>query len=230
MRRTLNTNTANERLTQMKKYFVSGIATLFPIIITCVVITFFIKFITKPFIACVQEFLIYCNFLPNGIWIFSQKAILPLTSTFVVLFLLVASIFFLGVLAQYFSPHPFLALCDKTLRSIPIFRKIYSACKDFIDAFFHDRSNAFESVVIVPYPTENDEALGLVTGHSVIGSEEFVSVLIPGSPNPTIGYVLFLKKEVIKYTDIRIEDAMKYIVSCGVTKNFSINIFSTNKT
>jgi len=207
----------------MRKYFVSGIATLFPIAITFIVIAFFVKFVTKPFVAHARDFLVYCNFLSDGLWIFSHKTMLSFTALLLVLFSLVSIILLVGMLAQYFSPHPFLAVCDKTLRSIPIFRKIYSACKDFIDAFFHDRSNAFESVVIVPYPSEEDEAIGLVTGHSTIDDEEYVSVLIPGSPNPTIGYVLFLKKELILYTDISVENAMRYVVSCGVNKNFSLS-------
>ncbi|MBS0627110.1 MAG: DUF502 domain-containing protein, partial [Verrucomicrobia bacterium] len=46
--------------------------------------------------------------------------------------------------------------------------------------------------------------------------EDLVSVLIPTTPNPTTVFLLMFKKTDIVHVDIKPEDAIKYIVSCGV--------------
>ena len=46
--------------------------------------------------------------------------------------------------------------------------------------------------------------------------EEMISVLIPTTPNPTTGFLVMFKKEELTYLDMRPEEAIKYIVSCGV--------------
>jgi uncharacterized membrane protein len=43
-----------------------------------------------------------------------------------------------------------------------------------------------------------------------------VSVLIPTTPNPTTGFLIMVKKSEITPVNITAEDAVKYIVSCGV--------------
>ena len=45
---------------------------------------------------------------------------------------------------------------------------------------------------------------------------ELFSVLVPTTPNPTTGFLLMYKKEDIIFLDLKPEQAIKYIVSCGV--------------
>ena len=45
---------------------------------------------------------------------------------------------------------------------------------------------------------------------------ELFSVLVPTTPNPTTGFLLMYKKEDIVFLDLKPEQAIKYIVSCGV--------------
>ena len=46
--------------------------------------------------------------------------------------------------------------------------------------------------------------------------EDLISVLIPTTPNPTTGFLLMYKRSDLIYIDMKTEDAIKYIVSCGV--------------
>ncbi|CRH48321.1 putative inner membrane protein [Chlamydia trachomatis] len=43
-----------------------------------------------------------------------------------------------------------------------------------------------------------------------------ITVFIPTTPNPTSGFLTLFKKSDITFLDMKIEDAFKYVISCGV--------------
>ena len=74
---------------------------------------------------------------------------------------------------------------------------------------------------MAPFPTESTYSLGLVSRESPKTCEEakgseLISVFVPTTPNPTTGFLLMYKKEDLIFIDMKTEDAIKYIVSCGV--------------
>ena len=48
-----------------------------------------------------------------------------------------------------------------------------------------------------------------------VGGEQR-AVFIPTTPNPTTGFLMMFDKSELIYIDMKPEDAIKYIVSCGV--------------
>ena len=46
--------------------------------------------------------------------------------------------------------------------------------------------------------------------------ENLVAVFVPTTPNPTSGYLMIFKASELVYLDIKPEEALKYIISCGV--------------
>jgi uncharacterized membrane protein len=55
---------------------------------------------------------------------------------------------------------------------------------------------------------------GNVAAH--LGEEEYVSVYVPTTPNPTSGYFIMVKKSATRELDMSVDDALKYIISMGV--------------
>jgi uncharacterized membrane protein len=43
-----------------------------------------------------------------------------------------------------------------------------------------------------------------------------VSVFLPTTPNPTTGFMIISPKKDLIFLDMKSEEAIKYIVSCGV--------------
>ena len=71
------------------------------------------------------------------------------------------------------------------------------------------------------YPRKGIWSLGLVTGESMLeiaaaAKEPVLSVLIPTSPAPFTGYTLTIKKSEAIDLNITIDQAVQFIVSCGV--------------
>jgi uncharacterized membrane protein len=93
--------------------------------------------------------------------------------------------------------------------------------QEIIKALFGSDTLSFKQVVMVAFPHPGVYALGLVARDAPavcskpIG-EELVSVLIPTTPNPTSGYLLMYKKRDLIFVDISPDEAIKFIVSCGV--------------
>jgi uncharacterized membrane protein len=74
---------------------------------------------------------------------------------------------------------------------------------------------------MVPFPRPDVFVLGLIARSSPpmcanAAKEDLVSVLVPTTPNPTTGFLLMYKRSELINIDMRPEDAIKYIVSCGV--------------
>jgi uncharacterized membrane protein len=43
-----------------------------------------------------------------------------------------------------------------------------------------------------------------------------LAVFISTAPHPMSGYLLFVPKEMAHHVDVSVEDAFKYLISCGV--------------
>jgi uncharacterized membrane protein len=48
------------------------------------------------------------------------------------------------------------------------------------------------------------------------GNEEVTSVFIPAAPNPTYGFMVMTKLDELTLLDLKVDEAMKFVVSCGV--------------
>jgi uncharacterized membrane protein len=211
----------------MKRYFISGLIILLPLLITFWIISFIVNFITRPFERAAIAILENFSAFKHGFGTFSESEVVVILSKILILLFLVFFLIVIGVICRSVFISSLLFLTDKVLSSTPFINRVYGACKDFTTALFSSKSKSFSEVVLVPYPSPAHLAIGLITGeikNEVIpnNEEQMVSVLIPGTPNPTVGFALLYRKEQIIHIDMKPEDALKFIMSCGsvVPPNF----------
>ena len=79
----------------------------------------------------------------------------------------------------------------------------------------------FNRVVAVEYPRKGIWSVGFVTGESMLdihgaANEPMVSVLMPTSPMPATGFTVSVKKSETVDLNITIDQAIQFVVSCGV--------------
>jgi uncharacterized membrane protein len=103
---------------------------------------------------------------------------------------------------------------------VPLLNKIYGATKQINDAFTTNNRATFKQVVLVEFPKVGTWSIGLMTGedHAEICSktgESIVSVVVPTTPNPTTGYLIFVSEDKVIKLDMSVADGVKYIVSLG---------------
>lgn len=204
----------------MKKHFLTGLVILLPIAITIAVVGSLINFFTGPFVKVVSSFLQNTNLATQGFLFLSHEQVVLYLSKVLILVLLFFLIILLGMLTRWYVITSLLNVGDRFLHRIPIVSTVYKTTKEIIKTLFNKDATAFKQVVLVPFPRKDIFALGLVSGGapticSTSSGSNLVSVLVPTTPNPTSGFLLLFKQEDLIYLDMKPEDAIKYIISCG---------------
>lgn len=205
----------------MKKHFITGLVILLPLVVTIAVLVFLINFLTQPFIGMVSSILNEQHIINRGFLFIPAEDLILYGSKAIILILLFLITVGLGMITRWFLMHALFRLGDKILHRIPIVNTVYKTTQYIIKTLFVSDKDTFKLVVMVPFPRPGVYVLGLVSRESTTEcssavNESLISVLVPTTPNPTTGFLMMFKKEELIYVDIKPEDAIKYIVSCGV--------------
>ena len=106
----------------------------------------------------------------------------------------------------------------EALEGLPLVRTIYAPIQQLVESLTSPGKAGFEKVVLVEYPRIGMWTLGFLAGN-VPREDEAVpahSIFVPTAPNPTTGFMLIVPPEQLRPTDLRVEEALKMIVSAGV--------------
>lgn len=199
----------------MKKYFITGLVILLPLAVTIAVVAFIINFLTQPFVGLIE------NFLKNVPWYIKYHVIIDIFLKLAYLFALFFFTVLLGFLTRVVVFKSLLSLYDYILHRIPIIKTVYKATQQVIKTIFGTSSRSFKQVVMVPFPNPGSYCIGLVSSPAPPVCQKtletaLISVFVPTTPNPTSGFLMMYEEHKIIYIDMKIEDAFKYIISCGV--------------
>lgn len=205
----------------MKKHFVTGLVILLPLVVTIAVLIFLINFLTQPFVGVVSSILEDFHIINRGFLFLSPEQLIQYGSKALILILLFLITVGLGMLTRWFVLHALFRVGDKIIHRIPIVNTVYKTTQDIIKTLFVSDKETFKQVVMVPFPHPGIYVLGLISRESPKScsdaiNEDLISVLVPTTPNPTTGFLMMFKKADLIFVDIKPEDAIKYIVSCGV--------------
>jgi len=105
--------------------------------------------------------------------------------------------------------------------SLPFVRSVYGAVKQVSDFLLAQRSVEFSRVVAVEFPRRGVWSIGLVTSESFDQLRKktgrvILTVFIPTSPAPMTGFTVNVPEEDTVDLGISIDQAIQFIVSCGV--------------
>ena len=102
-------------------------------------------------------------------------------------------------------------------------KSIYSSVKKVSESLLSDNGRSFKTPVLVPFPQPDIWTIAFVSGSipavvqkSLSETEEYVSVYVPTTPNPTGGYYIMVKQSDIRELDMSVDDALKYVISLGM--------------
>ncbi len=205
----------------MKKYFITGLVILLPLVITIAIVGFIIKVLTNPFMGMISSVLSHLHIIDKGFLFLKPEQLIRVTSQLLILVLLFLVTVGLGIIARWFFINSLMKLGDKILRRIPLVNTVYKTTQDIIQTLFVSDKKSLKQVVMIPFPQPGIYAMGLISRDAPKvccekTNADLISVLIPTTPNPTTGFLLMYPKEQLIYLDIKPEEAIKYIVSCGV--------------
>lgn len=136
----------------------------------------------------------------------------------------------IGALASNIIGNRLINWWHALLHRIPVVRSIYSGVKQISDTLFSEKGNAFRKALLVQWPHEGMWTIAFLTGTpagdvlrqlqsqpgGATGSDEFHSVFVPTTPNPTGGYFVMVRKSACVELQMSVDEALTYIVSMGV--------------
>lgn len=212
----------------MKKYFITGLIILLPLAVTFGIAVFFFNLLTEPLAGAIAHLLDRYDLLESDHLFFSGRQIQYFASQ---LFTLVFFFFFavlVGMITRYLFVNYLFGLWDYVIHKIPLVRTIYKTSQDVITTIFSSKESAFKQVVLAPFPHPEAYSIGFLTQKNIKDFREGqngtkVAVFIPATPNPTSGFLMLYEEKDLVYLDMKVEDAFKYVVSCGVI-NMPFNV------
>ena len=193
---------------RFRRYFLAGILVTSPILITVYVTWIIITFIDTQVAGLLPESLDFTKKLPH------QIPGLGLIISIIV-------ITFIGAITPGFLGRTLLKVGERILDNTPVVRSIYGAIKQIMETVMSTNSESFREVVLVEYPRKGVWVIGFVTGETkgevqTLNKDTLINVFIPTTPNPTSGFLLFLPKKDLIYMNMKVEDAVKMVISGGI--------------
>lgn len=198
---------------RLNMYFISGVIIFLPLTLTIYLFIWLVTFadgllgkFLKPYF--IREF----GFYFRGI------------SILIGVYLIIL----IGFFATHYLGRKIYLRVENLIVKLPFFRQVYPSIKEIAVFVFSRDKMAFRQVVLIQYPRPGIYSLGFLTNEESGRMARFIkgtavcNVLIPTVPNPLSGFVVIVPKTEVVFTDISVEEAVKYIVSGGVL-NPSLN-------
>lgn len=193
----------------LKKYLITGILVWLPIAVTVWVISYIVS---------ASDQLV--NLLPRQ-W--RPQYVLGFNIPGLGVIVAIAVLFVTGLFAANVLGRQILAAWDSLLGRIPVVKSIYSSVKKVSESLLSDSSRSFRTPVLVPFPQPNIWTIAFVSGHipdklkgSLPHDDDYLSVYVPTTPNPTGGYYIMVKKSDVRELDMSVDQALKYVISLGM--------------
>ena len=110
---------------------------------------------------------------------------------------------------------------ERVINRLPFVRNVYSSVKQVTDFMFNEREIQYTRVVAIEYPRKGVWQIGFVMGESLLdvacaANEPVITVFLPCSPTPLTGFICIAKRSETIDLNITMEQALQFIVSCGV--------------
>jgi uncharacterized membrane protein len=195
-------------LAALRKYFFAGLVVIVPIAAAILALIWIFNSIDNILQPVIRDIITW--FDPG----YTREKIIGLG--FVITILL---IFITGMIASNYVGHKLIKFGESMLARVPIFRQIYAAIKQVVDAISGANFNkaAFRKVVFVEFPLKGMKTIAFVTNEQVDPrGNKLYSIYIPTSPTPTSGYYMIATTDKVVLSDITVDMAMKMVISGGI--------------
>ncbi len=209
-------------INKFKSYFYTGLIALLPIVLTVYIFNWIVgimmTLLGNSFITIIIKELLG-RFVEEGdteyyfqLLVYVISLITMVSGTCIVGFIL-KIVFFARIIKNV----------KEVVLKIPLIKQVYTTISQIIEITMSDREKSYEKVVMVEYPRKGIYSIGFLTSENnfivseaIESEEKLYNVFIPTSPNPTSGMFIIVPAKDVKLLDVKIDDAVKMIISGGV--------------
>jgi len=217
-----------------RRFFLRGLSALLPTLITLWLLIWVWSFLWENLgqhiitaIVWSWNKLIDLEWMPFQTTVYTrwywQRAMPSWLVQFIGVGLAILLIYMIGLLVGNLIGRTIWRLAEMAVMRIPLVRAIYPAVKQVTDFLLAERKSQFEGsrVVAVQRDARNVWSIGLVTGGGVrplnesVG-QDMLTVFIPSTPTSFSGYVVVVPRDAVVELPLKVEEAMRLLVSGGV--------------
>lgn len=194
---------------RIRAYFFTGLVVAGPLAVTAWLVWWFVDTVdhwVKPLI-------------PERFW---PDAYLPKQVPGIGVVLAFTGLTLLGFFTANLVGRTLLRLGEMILNRMPVVRGIYKSAKQIFETVFSQSGTSFRRVGLVEFPRPGQWSIVLIsappTGSvaDALGQNDYISVFLPCTPNPTTGFFFYLPARDVIDLDITPDEAAKLIMSAGV--------------
>lgn len=187
--------------TALRRYFLSGILVIVPLIITILVLRFLFSGVDNLLSPLIAKLI--GHKIPG----------LGIVATIILIFMA-------GLLTANVIGSRLFRIWEIFFIKTPLVRTIYGSSKKLVEAVATTDKHSFKQVVLVEFPRKGIFYLGFLTNEIKTDfenkTEELMVVFIPSTPTPFTGWTLLFRREEVIPLDITIEDGLRFFVSGGI--------------
>jgi uncharacterized membrane protein len=195
---------------RLRNYFLTGLVVAGPVAVTLWLVWWFVTWVdnlVRPIIPVTYR----------------PETYMPIKVPGFGLIIAFIALTLLGFLTANLVGRTLVELGERLLDRMPLVRSIYKGLKQVFETLFSQSGSSFRTVGLVEFPAPGMWSLVFlsqrpsdeITAH-LPGREEYVSVFLPCTPNPTTGFFFYVARSAVIELDIPVEAAAKLIMSAGL--------------
>ena len=185
----------------LKKYFISGVLVVVPLILTYIVLKFLFDTVDGILQPVIHKLFGY--YIPG----------LGLAVTLLIILLA-------GILTRNYVGVRIYKIGERVLSKLPIIRPIYYSAKQLLESVTEPSIKSFKEVALVEYPRKGSWSIGFISNYVEIENndtkQKHISIFIPSTPTPISGMVVLLSVDEVLLLEMSVEEGVKFLVSGGV--------------
>jgi uncharacterized membrane protein len=198
---------------RLRNYFLTGLVVAGPVAITAWLIWSFVTWVDGFIRPIIPPAYRPETYLP---W--------PIPGTGLVIAIFALTL--LGFLTANLVGKTLVDLGDRLLNRMPIVRPIYKTMKQIFESLFSKSGSSFRQVALVEFPAKGMWSLVFISQPPASGilerlperENEYVSVFLPCTPNPTTGFFFYVQRKELIEIDMSVENAMSVLISAGMVQ------------
>lgn len=195
-----------------KQYFVAGILLLAPLVVSIWLVISIINWVDSLF--GTQN---WASFQIPGL---ATPLVVPGLGVLLAIVIILSA----GAVGKNVLGSWLMTVITEIFQRVPVVGSVYSGIRQTLAALFSNQERKFGGAVMVQWPREGVWVIGLLTSdHSPaefnrLTGQDLVPVFIPTTPVPTAGFLMYYKRTEIQMLSMKVEDALKTIVSLGIAE------------
>lgn len=196
---------------RLRNYFLTGLVVAGPLAITAWLITAFITWVDNLVRPLIPDMYRPETYLP---WQIPGSGLI----------IALVALTLLGFLTANLVGRTLIQLGDHLIDRMPIVRPIYKTVKQVFQMLFSKSGTSFRKVGLVEFPAPGMWSLVFlsqppsadVANRLPNKDDDYISVFLPCTPNPTTGFFFYLPRKNIIELDVPVEAAATLIMSAGM--------------